>query len=449
MTTTMQLIAKQTVGSGGAASITFSNIPQTYTDLKLVISARTTNTQYGETIRVKPNGLSTNGSAIVFRGSGGGPSSYTYNSILATNNSLGNGATSSVFTSTEVYIPKYTSNTYKSFASESVSENNATDARQDMITSIWASTASITSLTIDNDAGSPFSFTEFSSFYLYGISDSITTQATTVPYASGGDVITTDGSYWYHAFKTSGAFTPIKDITADVLVVAGGGAGGELGGGGGGGTLAFASQELLSGTSLTCLVGAGGTAGNFAGGNGTNSQFASLTAGIGGGGGIGYGQGQSGGSGGGTGRVSAYLGAGTSGQGNNGGYSTNTGDVRTGGGGGGAGGVGGNCTQTSWASGAGGAGTNSVTNWGSLSSMLTATSLGVSSYIAGGGGGGGDDVANTWGAGGSGGGGDGGSNAHTATAGTANTGSGGGGVGVRTNSSKNGGSGLIVVRYAV
>ena len=37
------LLATQTVGNGGAASVTFANIPQSgYTDLKIVLSARST-----------------------------------------------------------------------------------------------------------------------------------------------------------------------------------------------------------------------------------------------------------------------------------------------------------------------------------------------------------------------------------------------------------------------
>jgi len=40
MANTYQAIATVTVGSGGAANITFSSIPQTYTDLCLFISAR-------------------------------------------------------------------------------------------------------------------------------------------------------------------------------------------------------------------------------------------------------------------------------------------------------------------------------------------------------------------------------------------------------------------------
>ena len=38
---TMVKLQTVTVGSGGASSIDFTNIPQTYTDLKIVLSART------------------------------------------------------------------------------------------------------------------------------------------------------------------------------------------------------------------------------------------------------------------------------------------------------------------------------------------------------------------------------------------------------------------------
>jgi hypothetical protein len=40
MAATYKLIETVTVGSGGAANIEFTSIPQTYTDLKLVISGK-------------------------------------------------------------------------------------------------------------------------------------------------------------------------------------------------------------------------------------------------------------------------------------------------------------------------------------------------------------------------------------------------------------------------
>jgi hypothetical protein len=69
------------------------------------------------------------------------------------------------------------------------------------------------------------SFVQNSTFYLYGVAKLGTTPAI-VPYATGGDTIMTDGTYWYHTFVSSGTFTPQKAMSCDVLVVAGGGGGG-------------------------------------------------------------------------------------------------------------------------------------------------------------------------------------------------------------------------------
>jgi hypothetical protein len=470
MATTMNLIAKQTVGAGGASSVTFSNIPDAskgYTDLKVVISVRTTNTLYGETIRIKPNGLSTNGSAIILRGYGSGTSSYTYSSVLATNNSLGNGATANTFASIEVYCPNYTSSNYKSFSADSVSENNDTNGRQELTASLWSSTAAITSLVFDNDAS--YGFTEYSTFYLYGISNS-STQNTTTPLASGGDVITTDGSYWYHAFKYSGSFTPLKNLTADVLVVAGGGGGGYNtgGGGGAGGLRALSTQALTSATNYTCTIGAGGVSGasngNDRGGLGGNSSIAGTglttisASGGGGGGGASTKAGQAGGSGGGASRGGSGAASGGSGnagsyspvEGYKGGDTSNIGNGGNSGGGGGAGTAAANVSSSNSTAGGIGA-TSSLIN-----AMALATVTGVldstNYYYAGGGGGG--NYQGSAGAGGIGGGGAGAPDGSAGSAGTANTGGGGGG-GNNNNSPSGaangyqGGSGIIIVRYAV
>ena len=58
MAVTYKLIETVTVGSGGAASIEFSSIPQTYTDLKVVYSLRSTNSSV--ILDIQFNGLSIN-----------------------------------------------------------------------------------------------------------------------------------------------------------------------------------------------------------------------------------------------------------------------------------------------------------------------------------------------------------------------------------------------------
>jgi len=309
---------------------------------------------------------------------------------------------------------------------------------------LWRKTPeAITSLTIYTPVST---FAVGSTFSLYGIANADQGAAK----ATGG-IITEDSQYWYHTFGASGAFIPKQSLTCDVLVVAGGG-GGSIGGGGAGGLLEYSAQSLTA-INHTITVGAGGTAlvNNVnSGSKGTNSQFASLTASVGGGSGQindGAGADQSGGgSGGGGGGSSGGTttgGAGTTGQGNAGGG--NGGSGLTGvpaGGGGGKGAVGG--TGSSNQGGNGGIGGTSAL----INAIGIATGAGQLSggnyYFAGGGGGGGNGVTN-FGTGGLGGGAN-ASNVPVANA-RANTGGGGGGYNGGLNQGSNGGSGIVVVRY--
>ena len=160
---TMTLIASNAVGSGGASSVTFSSIPQTYTDLKLVISARdtATSTNYIE-LGVNGSTASFAGKRILGNGSSAGSSSFGNSyAVVETNNQTAN-----TFGSMEIYCPNYTSSNYKSFSVDTVTENNATAANMEMWAWLWSNTAAITSLTVNINA------MQYSTFYLYGINNS-------------------------------------------------------------------------------------------------------------------------------------------------------------------------------------------------------------------------------------------------------------------------------------
>ena len=448
------LLERITVGAAGASSVTFNNIPQTgYTDLKLVMSARTNSSnitdqaciQFGTSGGISTSGYSdktlyvSGGSALSFSNSG----TFTYETRIN-----GGATTSNSFSNVESYIPNYTSSNYKSMSNDGVAENNATASGLWLGASLWSNTGAITSIKIYPDGGS---FVQYCTFSLYALA-AVGTTPTKAPKAIGGDIIQTDGTYWYHAFLSSGSFTPQTALSCDVLVVAGGGGGGSSpsgstngsAGGGAGGVLAFASQALTANTTNLVTVGAGGTVtAGTSGSSGGNSSFGSITpASVGGGGGAYSTVGGSGGSGGG-GSGSNAGGSPTTNQG----FAGGSGDASQGGGGGGAGGVGGNASNGSNYGGAGGAGVTTYTNWsGGLSSALTTLGLGVSNYIAGGGGGG-AYASGTGGSAGSGGGGAGGA---SATSAVANTGSGGGGSNGNSGGATGGkgGSGLVIVRYA-
>ncbi len=249
------------------------------------------------------------------------------------------------------------------------------------------------------------------------------------------------GGYVVQKFPSSSPLTVAAGGNVEYLVVAGGGGGGmRHGGGGGGGGVLAGTTNLTAGT-YTTIVGGGGAAGDSndeglkAGGEGSDSALGDFIARGGGGGRTfsgGYtGDGASGG--GGAGGSNATGGSGISGQGNAGGSGSTT---ASGSGGGGAGGAGFSGTPDG---GKGGAGV--------ISSIS-----GTATYYGGGGGGGGN-IATLGGSGGTGGGGHGGDNGVNTnqTAGTSGTGGGGGGCRSSdvTATGSAGGSGIVIMRYAL
>jgi hypothetical protein len=446
--------------NASTTSVTFANIPQTgYTDLKVVMSARTTRASTDDLINVNFNGVSTNQSSRWLQGNGTSASSGTYGSnlYLAWVNAASN--TANTFGNAEMYIPNYLGTTQKSFSGDGVSENNATQSFAGLFAGLATLTSAITTITIAGNAGG--SFVSGSTFSLYGLA-AVGTTPTIAPKASGGNIIT-DGTYWYHTFLSTGAFVPQINLSCDIMVVAGGGGGGANAGGGGGagGLVGFTSQGL-SATSYTCTIGAGGTgASNNSGTIGTNgadSQFGSLTLVKGGGAGGNsadsspYVQaaGANGGSGGGgAGRAGLRAGGtATSGQGNNGGSgNSDEATYRSCGGGGGAGAAGqsGANSNTSPAGGFGGVGSSSYSSWGSATG--TGENVSGTYYYAGGGGGG---NAAGLGAGGFGGG-TAAKQTVTPTNAANNTGGCGGALSqfLASSQGENGGSGIIIIRYPV
>jgi len=446
--------------NASAASVTFSNIPQSgYTDLKVVVSARGTTSSTPD-IWVRMNGLTTGYSGRFISSSGSSAGSGTRSvSAWAVGVINYSTTTSNTFNSQEIYIPNYLSSNAKSVSSESVQENNGTTAYMYMFANLQTSTAAISSLTLLLEDST--NFVAGSTFSLYGLADVNTTPAI-APKASGGN-ITTDGTYWIHTFNSTGTFTPALSLSCSYLVVAGGGGGGGgyYSGGGGAGGLRSTVTATGGGGSLesainvtnqayTITVGAGGAGGPSTidvGANGSDSVFSTITAvGGGGGGKFGGANGVAGGSGGGgsnNGNSRGAGGAGTANQGYAGGDgSPNGGEYNSGGGGGGAGAVGQQSQQSTsnpW-SGTGGAGGNGV----------AVAISGASVTYAGGGGGGQGNPSGTQGAGGSGGGGAGGKTGGlAATAGTTNLGAGGGGAGGYPQIGAAGGSGVVIIRYTI
>lgn len=170
MALTFVSIATVTVGSGGAASIEFTNIPQTYTDLVIQVSAR--NTSSGAALRLRFNGSTTGYSDRYLEGDGASVSSGTspfpgYAFVGAVTPSS---ATASTFASNYIYVPNYTSSNNKSISSDGVTENNATTAYTDLSASLWSNSAAITSIELTPNANT---FAQYSTATLYGIKNTV------------------------------------------------------------------------------------------------------------------------------------------------------------------------------------------------------------------------------------------------------------------------------------
>lgn len=171
MPTTYTLIASNTLSSS-AASVTFSAIPNTFTDLVLKLSVRTADTG-PENVQIYFNtDTATNYSTTYLQGSGSAASSsrYTSQTVIQNPNTIpGTTYTTNTFGNIEIYIPSYTASQNKPVSLYGASENNATAAYINAGAGLWRGTSAITQIVIDQSGGN---FVSGSSFFLYGIKNS-------------------------------------------------------------------------------------------------------------------------------------------------------------------------------------------------------------------------------------------------------------------------------------
>lgn len=169
MPSTYQLISSNTLSSS-AASVTFSAIPSTYTDLVVRVSARgDTEGVVNGRFRMEFNGDTgaTNYKSTSLTGDGSSAaSSRSTERILVTMS----GQTATGFGSAEVYIPNYLSTVNKQMGVFGVAESNTVNVNMAAGAGLYLSSAAITSVTVRQHSGT--NFVSGSSFYLYGIKNS-------------------------------------------------------------------------------------------------------------------------------------------------------------------------------------------------------------------------------------------------------------------------------------
>jgi hypothetical protein len=173
----MQVIQHQELASA-QASITFSSIPQTFTDLVLVTSLRSNrgSPSTEDSVKIEFNTITSGYSGRFLRGEGSGTNSSSFSDAFILLNQNAGGTTANTFSSASLYIPNYTSSSNKSLSVDIVQENNSSDSRLLIVSALWSNTAAITSLTLTPNVGT--ALVQFSSATLYGItkgSDGIVT----------------------------------------------------------------------------------------------------------------------------------------------------------------------------------------------------------------------------------------------------------------------------------
>lgn len=169
MANTYIAIATTTVGSGGANSIQFTSIPQSYTDLCILLSLRSSSASGDSNCFIYFNGVT--GTSYQTRrllGSGSAASSDTFSSYpwVQVADKIPNATfTASTFANMMVYIPNYTSTNNKSVSVDWVSENNATAAQMGLDAALFTTSSAITQIDIDGTDN----FVQYSTATLYGI----------------------------------------------------------------------------------------------------------------------------------------------------------------------------------------------------------------------------------------------------------------------------------------
>lgn len=171
MATTFTKIASVSVGVLGAASIDFTSIPSTYTDLCVKLSVRTDGIN-APWLLLRFNGSTSSYTQRYLYGTGAAAASITvgtanYMNLAAAINSTSQ--TLSTFANAEAYVPNYAGSNNKSVSTDTGQENNATTAYATLAAGLWSNTSAINQVTFFPETGN---FAQYSTAVLYGVKNS-------------------------------------------------------------------------------------------------------------------------------------------------------------------------------------------------------------------------------------------------------------------------------------
>ena len=173
MPSTYTLISSNVL-STSAATVTFSSIPSTYTDLMLKASVKTTSTSATGDFWIRLNSSTSSYSYNRLWSAGGGGfgaevSNGDYSGFYTANANGSSALVANIFANGEYYIPNYAGSNRKLASQFMVQERNNSLAYIETYAHLSDITAAITSLTIIPNGTD---LASGSSFYLYGIKNS-------------------------------------------------------------------------------------------------------------------------------------------------------------------------------------------------------------------------------------------------------------------------------------
>jgi hypothetical protein len=170
-----QIGSTVTVGAGGASSIDFSSIPNTYTDLTLKLSLKNDRDYNFDNCYLQFNADtgSNYSSRLVYGWNSPGSSSSSAVANIEYIYAVGSkisGSVGNTFSNTEIYIPNYAGSNQKILSTDAVNEGNtATDILVGFAAQRWTGTAAINAIKIYSISGN---FVQYSTASLYGIKNS-------------------------------------------------------------------------------------------------------------------------------------------------------------------------------------------------------------------------------------------------------------------------------------
>jgi len=149
------------INLGGVSQVTFSNIPQAYQDLMIVLNIRSTQSATLDALDIWLNGVTGSGlySSTYLRGDGSSASSNRYSSVnigYAQNNYPAASSTSGIFGTQVIHLLNYTNTTtYKTALIRSTADLNGSGQTQVSV-DLYRSTSAVTSFSLGSDNGANF-----------------------------------------------------------------------------------------------------------------------------------------------------------------------------------------------------------------------------------------------------------------------------------------------------